>query len=375
MLTAINCFLPKNKKWVFFYESVDCELHDNSRALYNYMKKHYPEYKYFICASNKEKNRKLFSNHTVVVGQLKGILYFMLSKYCFYSYSSLRIKPSSKQVIVNMWHGTPLKVIGNLSKDKFNTGEDMCSFTYLLAASEFFKPIMREAFGCKESQVLVCGHPRTDDFFVETHNDYLDEIKRHKKSIIWMPTFRVTKDARHKDLGDNYKYDSETMLPLLETYSSLNTLDDFCVKNDILLIIKAHTLAQINNVDFHNIHMIKDEDLEKRNISLYQFIAAFDALITDYSSIYFDYLLLNKPMCFIINDIELYQSARGFVVDNPCELRPGNHIKTIAEFYQFLSQILSGIDLYYLERRRVNDLCNQYHDGDNSKRLLQLIGM
>ena len=80
-------------------------------------------------------------------------------------------------------------------------------------------------------------------------------------------------------------------------------------------------------------------------------------------------------MCFIINDIELYQSARGFVVDNPFELMPGNHIKTIAEFYQFLTQILSGIDLYYLERRRVNDLCNQYHDGDNSKRLLQLIGM
>ena len=64
------------------------------------------------------------------------------------------------QVVVNLWHGSPLKKIGNYLDDK-----DENYFTYLLAASDFFAPIMQKAFNCGAEQVKVCGHPRNDAMF------------------------------------------------------------------------------------------------------------------------------------------------------------------------------------------------------------------
>lgn len=376
IISYVNMLIPKHNKWVLFYESVDSELHDNSRSIYNYMHRNKPEYKYFICASNVTKNRHLSSSDTKVIGQFKGVLCFLLCKYCFYSYASLRIKPSKNQVVVNLWHGTPLKVIGNLSKDKINKGENMNMFSYLLASSDFFAPIMKNAFECNDHQILVCGHARTDELFESISNPYLDEIKKFKKAIIWMPTFRISNDRRHKDLGENYNYsNSETLLPIFDKYSDLQQLNTYCKEQDILIVIKVHSLAKINDIHLDNIRLINDSDLEKNNLSLYQLIGQFDALITDYSSVFFDFLLLNRPIGFTIDDISLYQNARGFAVENALEFMPGHHIETIQTFYGFIQDVIVGKDLYYQERNRVNNLCNQYQDNHNCQRLLEQIGL
>jgi len=372
----INMLIPKHDKWVLFYESVDSELHDNSRSIYNYMRRNKPEYKYFICASNVTKNRHLSSTDTKVIGQFKGVLYFLLCKYCFYSYASLRIKPSKKQVVINLWHGTPLKVIGNLSKDKINKGEYMNMFSYLLATSDFFAPIMKQAFGCDDNQILICGHARTDELFEHISNPYLDEIRKFKKAIIWMPTFRMSNDQRHKDLGENYDYShSETLLPIFDKYSDLQQLDTYCKEQNILIVIKAHSLAKINHINLGNIWLINDGDLEKNNLSLYQLISQFDALITDYSSVFFDFLLLDRPIGFTIDDISLYQNARGFTVKNALEFMPGHCIKTMQAFYEFIQDVIAEKDLYHQDRKRINYLCNRYQDNHNCQRLLEQLGL
>ncbi|MEG0692309.1 MAG: CDP-glycerol glycerophosphotransferase family protein, partial [Oscillospiraceae bacterium] len=114
-------------------------------------------------------------------------------------------------------------------------------------------------------------------------------------------------------------------------------------------------------------------ELDKSDVQLYHLVSQCDVLLTDYSSIYFDYLLLNRPIGFIIDDIEEYNQKRGFVTKEPLELMPGEKMKTIEELNHFLETIGNHKDEYVEERARVNEIVNQYKDNQSAKRLLNLL--
>lgn len=80
--------------------------------------------------------------------------------------------------------------------------------------------------------------------------------------------------------------------------------------------------------------------------TIYHIMDAFDGLITDYSSIYVNYLLLNKPIIFSCPDIEKYKEDRGFIVDDPTLLMPGAIVKTQAQLLKNLSLIIENHDTY-----------------------------
>lgn len=378
VLSLLNNVLPKFSNWIFFCESVSCEFHDNSRAVYDYLVEHKSKqsYKFIIAVTDTEANKHLKKENTIVVGRVLGIVYFLFCKYCFYSYSFYKIKPAQKQVVVNQWHGTPLKAIGAMSKDVINAGEKNDNFTYILSTAPMFYDTFEKAFECDRKKILCCGHARTDIFFESISKASNLGLDAYSKAIIWMPTFRTTVDGRHNDLGKNYDYkQSETLLPLFDTIQELEKLNCWLNHQNILLIIKIHSISPCSNFNFTNIKLYKDVDLNRKGITLYELIKEMDALITDYSSVFFDFLLLNRPIGFTVDDISLYQNARGFTVENPLELMPGHHIETIQEFYEFIQDIISGKDLYYQDRKRVNDLCNRYQDNHNCQRLLEQIGL
>jgi len=159
---------------------------------------------------------------------------------------------------------------------------------------------------------------------------------------------------------------------------NIEYIQSFLSKNEILLIIKPHP----NQLDldifkrgYKNILIIKDENLNEKDIFLYQIFQEVDALLTDYSSVYFDFLLTMKPIGFTIDDFESYEDKRGFVVDNPLELMPGHKITNLDELKRFILDIKEGKDDYYEERKKVNDLANKYKDGNSTKRLMDFLGI
>ena len=378
LLSGINTVIPKNKKQVLFYDSMGKTFYDNSRALFEYMKEHgyMQEYRLVCCIPDSSRYDGLAQKNIRVVGVIRGIWAFFRSKYVFFSFSSMRIKPSRNQIVVNQWHGTPLKKIGILGKDQLAKKESLDYFTYLLAASKPFVPIMAEAFGCSENKVIVLGHTRNDYLF--SSRATLSEMgicqTQYQKCILWMPTFRVSSDHRYVDLGQGETL-GDTMLPLLDNYEKLTKMNDFLKSKDVLLVIKIHNYSVFRRLDYSNIKLYTTEDLENNGIQLYEFVKDFHALLTDYSSIYFDYLLLDRPIGFTVDDFESYYTNRGFSLDDPLAYMPGHHIKNEAQLYQFIDDILEGRDLFQKDRERVNDFCNEFKDAQNCKRLLDFVGI
>ena len=368
----INEFIPKNQNKILFYDSLNDTLTDNSLAVLLYLKEHKlnEKYKILCCVPN---STKKYVNGIENIGIINGILNYLTCKYVFYSFGGMRIKPSSKQFVINLWHGTPLKNIGKLNVfDNKLKNENNNDFTYILVASEFFRDIYLKAFGCSNKQIFIAGNPRND--FLFTQRTVIEKIgikkKKYKKVILWMPTFRISKDKRFKDINSY----NETGLPLIDSIDKLNRFNKFLEKNNILVVLKIHNYSVLPKIKSNNILMITNEVLNSKKVFLYEFIKDFDVLLTDYSSVYFDYLLLDKPIGFITDDFKEYNNNRGFILENSLKLMPGKHINTQDDLEEFIMEMVNEIDDFKGNRKKVNELVNTYKN-ENIKRLLEKIDL
>lgn len=305
---------------------------------------------------------------------LHSIWAFLRSKYVVCDVGVYGIdRPIRNQIIINTWHGTSLKKIGYyLEPDR---KKKPAKATYIVGYAPFFKTALSTAFGVKEDNVVISGEPR-NDFLFDNDTQMLDNLHINKeffsKILIWMPTYRhntVTKAIE----GTNYDFG----IPLL-TRLNIEDLNERCKENKILLIIKWHGMQivdDIRNQKYSNIRFITSEDIQATGQPLYHLVACCDGLITDYSSIYINYLVLNRPICFAYDDMESYMSKRGFMFENVKSIMPGFHAQTFEELISFIRDFSEGKDEYVDDRLRINKLLNSYSDNKNAYRLLKAVGL
>lgn len=118
-----------------------------------------------------------------------------------------------------------------------------------------------------------------------------------------------------------------------------------------------------------NIVYLENQDLEDNGLQLYEFINCSDALISDYSSVAIDYLLLNRPIGFTLDDYDAYTESRGWVFEDPLEYMPGEHIYNVQQFEQFVLDVKNGKDDYENQRKVI--LAKTHNVTDNyCKRVL-----
>ena len=115
--------------------------------------------------------------------------------------------------------------------------------------------------------------------------------------------------------------------------------------------------------------------LEENDVRFYTLLNQTDALITDYSSVFFDYLLIDKPIAFTVDDIDSYSDNRGFVFDNPLDYMPGKKLHNAEDFREFVTDCISGKDDYTAERKDINDKVNYYKDNKNCERIINFVGL
>ena len=128
-------------------------------------------------------------------------------------------------------------------------------------------------------------------------------------------------------------------------------------------------------VDLSHIHLMTNDDLEDMDVQLYEIINHFDALLTDYSSVSFDYLCLDRPIGYTLDDFEEYRKLRGFPMDNPLDYMPGHHIYTYDDLTQFIVGIADGKDEYAAERERVRKDVGMPEWGNCCQKLLEFLGI
>ena len=118
-----------------------------------------------------------------------------------------------------------------------------------------------------------------------------------------------------------------------------------------------------------------DAWLKQRSLSLYEFLGATDALVSDISSVVIDYLLLDRPVVHAFSDLDAYRSSRGFTVE-PIESYFVGPVATNArELHAALDAILSGQDPDADKRRGIMERSHAHTDGGATRRLLETIGL
>lgn len=189
-----------------------------------------------------------------------------------------------------------------------------------------------------------------------------------RKVVIWYPTYR-----QHKNHSTKENYVDAISIPFIHDVTFAREINQLAAKYGILLVVKPHPvqdLSKIQALDLDNIKFIYDSFFSSHGISAYEFLAKTDALITDYSSVFFDYLLTGKPIGLAQEDYELYRDRIGFAIDMDIMRGCSTMLNTIDDFELFFRNISSGNDPLKEKREEIKQLTNQYTDGCSTKRVV-----
>ncbi len=349
----------------------------NTKTLFEYMIKKYINDKYkfiwFVDDASKFnhikiKNVKFISmwgknNKRNLIQHLRYILILKNTKFILFSNRSIpKVNPKTISIYLN--HGTPLKKVKNIKL----ISDDV---DYALCASPFCIDITEDQLHLKKKQLICIGNPRDDTLFLTDRKIKQSKLgyKNNEKIIIWLPTFRQNVTTKRKD--SNFIF--PLGIPIIYNESQLNQLNKLLKEKNIVILLKPHPvqdLSIINSKKLSNIQVINDNDLMKKDIELLELFAITDGLITDYSSVYFEYLLTNKPIAFTLDDYKEYSLSKGFVFDNPLKYMAGDKIYKFNDMKKFINNIASNIDNYYEERQKMNNLFNQYQDSNSCQRFI-----
>ena len=158
----------------------------------------------------------------------------------------------------------------------------------------------------------------------------------------------------------------------------MKNFNDILKNLDIHLYIKNHPLRKnttIVDISLSQIHTIDMDELNSEDIQLYEIINHFSALISDYSSVTFDYLYLDRPLAYTLDDLEEYGLSRGFAMENPLEYMPGHHVYTYLDLVEFVEDISNNIDKFARDRERVRNLIGLSNGGHSSEFILDFFGI
>ena len=287
--------------------------------------------------------------------------YYMANAKCMICCNRYLMPWRKSQTTVYLSHGTPLKSV----RGYYTMPQEI---DYCLSAAPGVEQMMAYQFNTTTEKMFSLGFPRND--ILTLPQEPVKEMLETdcKKVVVWYPTFRQHKNGLQAGSGK--------ALPIIHDEKAALELNEWARQMDVLLVLKPHfaqDLKGIKDLNLSNIRFIGDEFFREHNTTSYGFVAGCDAMITDYSSIYYDYLLCDKPVGLVWEDVEEYRANPGFAVDIDDYCAGGVKIYTLEDFKSFVEQVAKDQDTCRDERRRIRDLTNYSADGGNAQRVTDFI--
>ena len=344
---------PDSHIWLF--SSTDNRHYNyNSRYLFEYVKDNLPEITPLFVINDPELRGHLSAEYGkqyfIETESVQGIRCALTAGVWFTSAGlpAYGTGLQKNRLIINLWHGVPLKKIAlldpNLKKAARIYFKKIFSenYTCVLTTSHELIPLMARSFAISEDKIKVWGQPRNDGMFQKNDRSKIlgslyPDLPEYTKTVLYAPTFR--------------DYGQVQLFPFKDF--DLKHLEAFLEEKDMILFIRTH-VAEQGSADPYlgkRIRFLGNEQAE----DVTGILNIFDCLITDYSSIYIDYLLTGKPMIFLPYDRQQYLDGRGMNF-NYDDVTPGPKPETFSEFLQALSP---ETDSWKTERERVNRLFNE----------------
>ncbi len=352
------------------------------KAIYEYMlnDNKYKDYN-FIWAFRNPENYKYVKNNknteVVKTGSKEFSKAIAKSKYWVFNYKIAdQLYPKKNQVFLQCWHGTPLKRLGcdlihfdntlnTIKEMKKRYKVEAEKFNYFISPSKYASDKFISAWNLKEigkeNIIIEQGYPRNDFLFNYTDKD-VQKIKKelgieniNKKIILYAPTYRGDQHAS----GIGYTYKAEVDFERLQKE----------LQDEYIILFRAHYFVA-NSFDFEKykgfVYNVSDVD------DINELYIISDILITDYSSVFFDYANLKRPMIFHMYDLEHYRDeSNGFYFDVEEEL-PGKITKTDEELLQEIKKVSKEFT-YDDKYKKFNEKFNYLDDGKASKRVAQVV--
>ncbi|WP_455240834.1 CDP-glycerol glycerophosphotransferase family protein [Methanothermobacter tenebrarum] len=350
----INGLIPKKDDQILF-ESVP-DFSDNPLQLYNYIKSSNTSYKPLWVVDEIREDFKVPQYKRNTLGELWQ---FLRSKYIVTSHGYHLFLKGKNQVYVNLWHGMPLKTMGYAENNpQILPPKSDDNNYYLIATSTIMRNALAACFNQDPRRIFITGQPRNDKIFKDCPEDLIPGFNEYT-IILYAPTYREN--------------GSDFLFPDFDK----DRFQKFLKEHKILFFVKLHPLERAYNMEFfkemENVIILEDRMLRERQLDLYDFLPCADILVTDYSSIYFDFLLLDKPIVFAVPDLEEYKKQRGFILEPYDFWTPGPKVKVFEEFLEEIGKFIKNPNYYSQERKTINDLVNYYKDDKSSKRVYELV--
>ncbi|MDC5693440.1 bifunctional glycosyltransferase family 2 protein/CDP-glycerol:glycerophosphate glycerophosphotransferase [Mammaliicoccus sciuri] len=342
---------------------------DSPKYIYEFMQKHYPKLNYIWVFKNP--NQNVITGNAVKVKKGSKEYYDAYSKAKFWVTNArlpLYLNKKDNQIYIQTWHGTPLKRLANdmkivrmpgttTPKYKKNFYAETSRWDYLISPNRYSTNIFKTAFWMDENRTLEIGYPR-NDILVNRSNDqeYIEKLKKElnipkgKKIIMYAPTWR---DDEFIKKG-KYLFDLKINLENLQ-----KELGD-----KFVILLRMHYLIS-NALDLSGYEDFAIDVSNYNDISELYLIS--DALITDYSSVMFDFGILKRPQYFFAYDIEKYDKGlRGFYMDYMNDL-PGEIITDEFKLAEELKDIDKHKEKYKDKIERFYDKFCSIEKGQSSK--------
>ena len=282
---------------------------------------------------------------------------FLRARYVFMTHDLYGIAAGPRQVVVNLWHGDLTKEVGRW------TGDAGVKSTYVTTLSKLGAAYRCAEFGVHPAQVLIVGSPRNDVMLRAEVADVRRrlEIAPHTRIVVWLPTRRRPEHAQQSVL--------ERLMPADRAF------DDCLDRLDALVLFKAHPQTPAAEIGVAGRRwVITDDWLRGRNVSLYELLAASDGLITDTSSVWVDYLLLDRPIW--IHFPEWHAKSKWRLALEPFTAwAPGPVTTDLAALAEQLDRSFAGDDEMRAHRAFLKTVLHRHHDDGATERLLDAVGL
>lgn len=344
---------------------------DSPLALYEELKTNKDLKFVWVVKKITEEHREIRTNNTRFV-KFKSKEYFYLYAKAKYWLTNCRLPyelyKKDNQVYIQCWHGTPLKKIGcditigsnkkvSLNALKSSYIDESKRLDFFISPSAFASKCFKSAFKLDDKKILELGYPRNDSLIVNASDHYyLEAIRKNlniplgKKVVLYAPTWRDNNVSRSTG-----------------KHTLVNFLDDsnfVCGLDELVFLYRGHYFTHLEESSSSFID-VSDYD----NVNDLMLIS--DLLITDYSSLLFDFALLNRPIMFFMPDRDTYENEnRGFYLNIDTEL-PGEIFTNIDD----LRLALCGYTFTKVDHTTFNLRYNPYEDGLSSSRVIKRIGI
>lgn len=275
-----------------------------------------------------------FEVRRVSKNSLRAYFAYVTARYVFFTHGLYGSpEPPRHKTFVNLWHGDGPK----RSKRFANVRS-----TFVVSGTELWGRQRPVYFGVSESGVLVTGNPRVDQFARPPSDETMRKLGLDPRQplVLWMPTYRRTEYRGRRLAAVRNWADAHELSEAHSVRDLVEQVAEVALRLGVTVAIKPHPL-DADHYAAMGLPVVNGDDLRSQQTTLYQLMGRSHGLLTDYSSVWTDYLVMDRPIGFYCPDLDEYQANRGLNVENYRDLIPGPLLESVSDFERFLQDCVT----------------------------------